>query len=143
MQKYIRIGIDIAKNSFQVHALESGDCSATKRKLSRSAIVNSGGENVYPLEVENVLLKHPAVAEVSVVPLPHRVKGEVPVAMVVRAKGRDVSEEELKQFFIANAPAYAHPRRIAFVAELPLNGPGKIDRKAVQSSLSERFGALG
>jgi long-chain acyl-CoA synthetase len=104
---------------------------------------NSGGENVYPLEVENVLLKHPAVAEVSVVPLPHRVKGEVPVAMVVRAKGRDVSEEELKQFFIANAPAYAHPRRIAFVAELPLNGPGKIDRKAVQSSLSERFGALG
>jgi acyl-CoA synthetase (AMP-forming)/AMP-acid ligase II len=104
---------------------------------------NSGGENVYPLEVENVLLKHPAVAEVSVVPLPHRVKGEVPVAMIVRAKGRDVSEEELKQFFIANAPAYAHPRRIEFVAELPLNGPGKIDRKAVQSSLSERFGALG
>jgi transposase len=39
MQKYIRIGIDIAKNSFQVHALESEDCSATKRKLSRSGIV--------------------------------------------------------------------------------------------------------
>jgi acyl-coenzyme A synthetase/AMP-(fatty) acid ligase len=54
-----------------------------------------------------------------------------------------VSEEELKQFFIANAPAYAHPRRIEFVAELPLNGPGKIDRNAVRSSLSERFGALG
>jgi acyl-CoA synthetase (AMP-forming)/AMP-acid ligase II len=104
---------------------------------------NSGGENVYPLEVENVLLKHPAVAEASVVPLPHRVKGEVPVAMVVRAKGRDVSEEELKRFFIANAPAYAHPRRIEFVAELPLNGPGKIDRKAIQSSLFERFDALG
>jgi acyl-CoA synthetase (AMP-forming)/AMP-acid ligase II len=104
---------------------------------------NSGGENVYPLEVENVLLKHPAVAEVSVVPLPHRVKGEVPVAMVVKAKGRDVSEEELKQFFIANAPAYAHPRRIDFVGELPLNGPGKIDRKVVQHSLSKRFGVLG
>jgi acyl-CoA synthetase (AMP-forming)/AMP-acid ligase II len=104
---------------------------------------NSGGENIYPLEVENVLLKHPAVAEVSVVPLPHRVKGEVPVAMVVRVKACDVSEEELKQFFIANAPAYAHPRRIEFVAKLPLNGPGKIDRKAVQSSLFERFGALG
>jgi acyl-CoA synthetase (AMP-forming)/AMP-acid ligase II len=104
---------------------------------------NSGGENVYPLEVENVLLKHPAVAEVSVVPLPHRVKGEVPVAMVVRAKGRDVTEEELKRFFIANAPAYAHPRRVEFVAELPLNGPGKIDRKAVRDSLFERFGTLG
>jgi acyl-CoA synthetase (AMP-forming)/AMP-acid ligase II len=104
---------------------------------------NSGGENVYPLEVENVLLKHPAVAEVSVVPLPHRVKGEVPVAMVVRAKGHDVSEEELKHFFIANAPAYAHPRRIEFVNELPLNGPGKIDRKVVQRRLTERFGAIG
>jgi transposase len=40
MRKYIRIGVDIAKNSFQVHALESEDCSATKRKLSRSGIVN-------------------------------------------------------------------------------------------------------
>ena len=39
MRKYIRIGVDIAKNSFQVHALESEDCSATKRKLSRSGIV--------------------------------------------------------------------------------------------------------
>ena len=104
---------------------------------------NSGGENVYPLEVENVLLKHPAVAEVSVVPLPHRVKGEVPVAMVVKAKGRDVSEDELKRFFIANAPAYAHPRCIDFVAELPLNGPGKIDRKVVQRILGERLGVIG
>jgi acyl-CoA synthetase (AMP-forming)/AMP-acid ligase II len=96
---------------------------------------NSGGENVYPLEVENVLLRHPAVAEVSIVPVAHRIKGEVPVAMVVKAKGRNVGEEELKRFCLANAPAYAHPRRIAFVGELPLNGPGKIDRKAVQRVL--------
>ena len=54
---------------------------------------NSGGENVYPLEVENMLLRHPAVAEVSVVAVPHRIKGEVPVAMVVKAKGRDVTED--------------------------------------------------
>lgn len=104
---------------------------------------NSGGENVYPLEVENMLLKHPAVAEASVVPVPHRVKGEVPVAMVVKAKGREVAEEELKQFCLANGPAYAHPRRIAFVAEMPLNGPGKIDRKVVHRTLLERFGTLG
>jgi long-chain acyl-CoA synthetase len=104
---------------------------------------NSGGENIYPLEVENVLLRHSAVAEASVVPVPHRVKGEVPVAMVVKAKGRSVSEDELKEFCLANGPAYAHPRRIVFVAELPLNGPGKIDRKAVQNTLRACFPALG
>src|SRR5215212_105591 len=81
---------------------------------------NSGGENIYPLEVENMLLRHPAVAEASVVPVAHRIKGEVPVAMVVKAKGRDVAEDELKQFCLTNGPAYAHPRRVAFVSEMPL-----------------------
>lgn len=104
---------------------------------------NSGGENVYPLEVENVLLRHPAVAEASVVPVPHRIKGEVPVALVVRAKGREVTEEELRQFSLANAPAYAHPRRIDFVSELPLNGPGKIDRKVVSDLMRARYPMLG
>jgi acyl-CoA synthetase (AMP-forming)/AMP-acid ligase II len=102
---------------------------------------NSGGENVYPLEVENILLKHPAVAEVSVVPFPHAIKGEVPVAMVVRAKQRDASEDELKRFCLANGPAYAHPRRVVFVEQLPLNGPGKIDRKLVAKQMREHIGA--
>jgi long-chain acyl-CoA synthetase len=104
---------------------------------------NSGGENIYPLEVENTLLRHPAVAEASVVAVPHAIKGEVPVALVVKARGRDIGEEELKQFCLLNGPAYAHPRRIDFVAELPLNGPGKIDRKVVQRLMRERYGALG
>ncbi len=104
---------------------------------------NSGGENVYPLEVENVLLRHPAVAEASVVALPHRHKGEVPAAMVVKVKGSDATEIELKQFCLANAPAYAHPRRIEFVDELPLNGPGKIDRRVVQEILRSHYGVLG
>jgi acyl-CoA synthetase (AMP-forming)/AMP-acid ligase II len=96
---------------------------------------NSGGENVYPLEVENILLKHPGIVEVSVVPFPHAIKGEVPVAMVVRAKDSRIEEDELKQFCLANGPAYAHPRRIHFVETLPLNGPGKIDRKLVAQQM--------
>jgi long-chain acyl-CoA synthetase len=104
---------------------------------------NSGGENVYPLEIENMLLRNSAVAEASVVPVAHRIKGEVPVAMVVKAKGREITEEELKQFCLSIGPAYAHPRRIVFVDELPLNGPGKIDRKIVQRLMNERFGTLG
>src|ERR1700678_940233 len=71
------------------------------------------------------------------------VKGEVPVALVVKAKGADVSEEELKQFCLANGPAYARPRRIDFVTELPLNGPGKIHRKVVQRVMRDRYGAIG
>lgn len=64
--------------------------------------------------------------------------GVVPVPL--KAKGRDVGEEELKQFCLANDPAYAHPRRIDFVVELLLNRPGKIDRKVVQRMMRERYG---
>ena len=63
--------------------------------------------------------------------------------MVVKAKGREITEEELKQFCLSIGPAYAHPRRIVFVEDLPLNGPGKIDRRIVQRLMAERFGTLG
>jgi acyl-CoA synthetase (AMP-forming)/AMP-acid ligase II len=92
---------------------------------------NSGGENIYPLEVEGLLLTHPDVADVSVVPLPHAVKGEVPVAIVVARRGSPVTEQELKAFALQHGPAYAHPRRIFLVETLPLSGVGKTDRVAV------------
>jgi acyl-coenzyme A synthetase/AMP-(fatty) acid ligase len=76
------------------------------------------------------------------VPIPHAVKGEAPVAMVVRARGSDVTEDELKAFALANGPAYAHPRRIHFTDAMPLNGPGKIDRRVVQRTLQSLFGTL-
>ena len=101
---------------------------------------NSGGENIYPLEVENLLLKHPGVADVSVVPFPHKIKGDVPVAMVVRASDATVGEDELKQFTLQNGPAYAHPRRILFVDSLPLNGAAKTDRKVVEAQVRELLG---
>ena len=104
---------------------------------------NSGGENISPLEVENLLLKHPAVAEVSVVPVPHAIKGEVPVAMVVRARDAAADEDALRKFAIDNGPAYAHPRRIFFTDALPLNGPGKIDRRVVQQQVMVLVGSAG
>jgi len=101
----------------------------------------SGGESVYPKEVENLLLAHPAVADVSVVPLPHPTKGEVPVAMVVLAKSASATTEDLKAFCLKNGPAYAHPRRILVVPELPLNGAAKTDRLEVKKRLTVEFGA--
>ena len=76
-------------------------------------------------------------------PVPHRVKGMAPVAMVVRSRDGTVTEDELKAFALAAGPAYAQPRRIVFVDELPLNGPGQIDRKVVERLMRERIGTLG
>jgi long-chain acyl-CoA synthetase len=101
---------------------------------------NCGGENVYPLEVENLMLKHAGVADVSVVPVPHAIKGEAPVALVVKAKGIEVDEATLKSFCLANGPAYAHPRRVFFDDGLPLNGAGKTDRRLVKERVMALLG---
>src|SRR5215211_9498401 len=58
-------------------------------------MIVSGGENVYPAEVENALMAHPAVADVAVIGVPHERWGETPKAMVVRKPGVEVTEQEL------------------------------------------------
>jgi acyl-CoA synthetase (AMP-forming)/AMP-acid ligase II len=101
---------------------------------------NSGGENIYPLEVEGLLLTHPDIADVSVVPVAHRIKGEVPVAVVVQRKGAGLGESEVRDFALRHGPAFAHPRRVLFVDALPLNGAAKTDRIAVKALVLERIG---
>jgi len=100
-----------------------------------------GGENVYPKEVENVLFTHPDVADAVVAPVPHGVKGFVPAAMVIARAGAQPSEAALKAHCLERGPAYAHPRFIAIVAQLPLNGAGKIDRGAVRRELVAAYRA--
>ena len=90
---------------------------------------NCGGENIYPGEVEAVLLTHPAIAQACVVAIPDEIKGHKPVAFVVCEWGATVSEAELKAHALRNAPAYQHPRKITFLAAMPLAGPGKVDRR--------------
>ncbi len=89
-----------------------------------------GGENLYPADVENRLLKHDAVADVAVVSVPHREKGEVPVAFVVR--DGPVSSDDLKTFALTTGPAFAYPRRIYFESHLELSGTGKVDVEALR-----------
>jgi long-chain acyl-CoA synthetase len=91
----------------------------------------SGGENIYPGEVEHVLEAHPSVAQACVIALPDEIKGTKPAAFVVLRPGAAVTEDELRRYVLANAPAYVHPRRIWFVPALPLAGTNKIDRKAL------------
>ncbi|MFI5002277.1 MAG: class I adenylate-forming enzyme family protein [Reyranellales bacterium] len=90
-----------------------------------------GGENVYPGEVEKLLGRHPDVAQVCVVPVADEIKYQLPVAFVVAKPGTAPSEDTLRHFALDNGPAYAHPRAVWFVDELPLAGTNKIDRKTL------------
>ena len=101
-----------------------------------------GGENIYPKEVENLALKHPDVANVAVTPLTHDTKGFAPAAMVVLKKDKVVTSEQLQNFFADNGPAFAIPRAILFVDQIPLNGAGKVDRPLIRRALEEKFGTL-
>jgi acyl-CoA synthetase (AMP-forming)/AMP-acid ligase II len=103
-------------------------------------MINVAGENVYPKEVEDILLRHPALRDACVVPAPHPLKGEVPVAFVVeREKGR-ATEEEVKAFFLQHGALYAHPRRVFFMDALPLGGTGKLDRARLRQMAREGTG---
>ena len=99
----------------------------------------SGGENIYPADVERMLEGHPDIAQAAVVPVEDEIKGQKPVAFVVPARGRSLGEEEVKRFALANAPAYQHPRYVWFVDELPLASTNKVDRAALRRSAEQRI----
>lgn len=92
---------------------------------------NCGGENVYPGEVESLLERHPGIQQAAVVPIEDRIKGQVPVAFVVRKPEASVDEDELKKFALENGPAYQHPRRVLFLDRMPLAGSNKVDKEAL------------
>ena len=86
------------------------------------------GENIYPDSVEQMLEQHPAVHQAVVVPVADDLKGQLPAAFVRIESGAQMGVEELKQFALENGPAYAHPRHIWFVEEIPLASTAKVDR---------------
>jgi long-chain acyl-CoA synthetase len=76
------------------------------------------------------------VVNAVVAPIPHQVKGFAPAAMVTLREGARTTADDLKAFCIEKGPLYSHPRHVAVVKALPLNGAGKIDRAAVQAQLA-------
>jgi len=89
-------------------------------------MIITGGENVYSVEVENAVAKHPAVAQVAVIGLPDDQWGERVHAVVVLASGAEASEEEIRDFCREHIANYKLPRSVAFVEALPMSGAGKI-----------------
>ncbi|TMJ29901.1 MAG: acyl--CoA ligase [Alphaproteobacteria bacterium] len=98
----------------------------------------SGGENIYPADIERMLERHPHIAQAAVVPIEDEIKGQKPVAFVVAKPGHAPSADEVKSFALANAPAYAHPRFVWLVDELPLASTNKLDRAALRRLARER-----
>jgi o-succinylbenzoate---CoA ligase len=97
----------------------------------RSDLILSGGENVYPAEVENVLRQHPSVEEVCVIGLPDTEWGQRVAAAVVTKSDKILSEEALISYVRERLAGYKVPRIIRFVDALPLTSSGKIERKAI------------
>lgn len=95
-------------------------------------LVITGGLNVYPSEVEEVLYTHPAVAECCVVGLPHPEYGEAVTAFVKRREAVACREEELIAFCKQHLASYKAPKRVRFVAELPKSPAGKILKREVR-----------
>lgn len=92
----------------------------------------SGGENLYPGEIEKALERHEAVQQASVVPVPDEIKGTKPVAFVVLRPGiAPPTEHALREWSLTHLAAYQHPRRIWYVDALPLAATQKIDRRAL------------
>jgi acyl-CoA synthetase (AMP-forming)/AMP-acid ligase II len=106
-------------------------------------VINCGGEKVYPEAVEAILETHPDVRTASVVGIADEIKGQIPVAFVVLEPGAAPDLSALKQHALVHGPAYAHPRRIVVVAELPLIGAGKVDKRRLAAEAASVPAAAG
>lgn len=91
-------------------------------------LINRGGEKIAPLEVDEVLMAHPAVEQVVTFALPHSKLGEEVAAAVVLREGHEASEGELRDFAGSRLAAFKVPRRIVFVSEIPKGATGKLMR---------------
>src|SRR5690242_16646189 len=99
-------------------------------------VIISGGENISSVEVEGVLLRHPAVQEVAIVGLPHERWGEAPHAFVVLTKGATATGDELCEFTRAHLAHFKSPHGVTFVDELPKTATGKIQKYVLRSGRS-------
>lgn len=98
----------------------------------KNDMIISGGENVYPREVEEVLLAHPAIDQAAVVGLPHEHWGEQVVAYVVVRAGMNVTDDELKAACQARLSRYKVPKEFRAIRDLPRNRMGKVDRRELR-----------
>jgi len=105
-------------------------------------LIVSGGENVYPAEVERVLLDHPGVADAAVIGVPHPRWVETPVAFVVPSGQGEVGERDLIAHCREYLAGYKKPSAIVVVDELPRNAGGKVLKRRLRETYSDQFSSV-
>jgi long-chain acyl-CoA synthetase len=98
-------------------------------------IILTGGANIYPREIEEVLHTHPAVNEAAVIGVPDEEKGELATAFIIPKKGQTVSERDIISFCKDRMAVYKAPRKVFFVEELPRNPSGKVLKRLLRDQL--------
>lgn len=100
-------------------------------------MIITGGENVYPREVEEALFTHPAVQENAVVGVPDKLRGQAVCAYVVLKEGQEATKPQLRRFLMARMANYKVPKYFFFCEQLPKNGTGKIMKTALRENAIE------
>ena len=100
----------------------------------------SGGENIFPGDVEKMLETHPDVVQACVVPVDDDIKGTKPVAFVVRREGSQLDEATLKAYALKNVPAYQHPAFHMVYRQPALASTNKLDRNTLRSLAASKLG---
>ncbi len=102
----------------------------------RKDVIISGGENIYPKEVENVLAAHPAVREAAVFGIPHALYGETVCAVLVLWPGKTATAEQIERHCLERLASYKRPRRVEFVDALPRNASDKVQKRTLRAMFS-------
>jgi fatty-acyl-CoA synthase len=103
-------------------------------------IIIRGGENIYPREIEEFLYTMPGVKDVQIVGVPDAKYGEVVGAFVMRAKGSDISEEDVREYAQTRIARYKCPRHVWFVEEYPMTASAKIQKYKLREMAAEALG---
>ena len=103
-------------------------------------MVIRGGENIYPVEVENYLYRHPKIRDVQIVGIPDKRYGEVLAAWIIPKEAGSLTEEEVRQFCSEHIAHYKVPTYYRFVTEYPMTITGKIQKYKIIEQMREELG---
>lgn len=104
-------------------------------------VIITGGENIFPVEIESFIMGHPKVQDAAVIGFPDERLGEIALAIIKTKPSQTMTEEELMQF-CEGLPRYTRPRKIIF-AEVPRSPTGKIEKPKLRKMYTGHTGALG
>lgn len=137
---------NLSARSFREGKLHTGDVGFLDANgflnvlARRTDLILSGGENIYPAEIEAALLEHPQVEQAAVAAAPDPEWGQVPAALIVLKPGSGVGKRELREFLAARLAGYKLPKIIRLTQALPLLASGKPDRQRIRRLFEEASG---